>query len=147
MAGPGKLQPTRLSKESPSTAQRDDDLERSEIGSRPDDFEASTSAGNFPSTDAQEVWQSRWTFFPNTSMKFLEAHHIGLKNRWHLATVSKRNAIKLVAEEAVPEEGDVLEKKKRRTSKRTTSRTRKIGATENPENVSVSVINENLSDE
>ncbi|KAL3502591.1 hypothetical protein ACH5RR_037040 [Cinchona calisaya] len=80
-------------------------------------------------------------------MKFLEVHHSGLKNRWRHAIVSKRNVIKSVAEEAVPEEGDVLEKKKRRTSKRTTSRTTKIGETENPENVSVSVINRNLSDE
>ncbi|KAL3507203.1 hypothetical protein ACH5RR_032585 [Cinchona calisaya] len=80
-------------------------------------------------------------------MKFLEVHHIGLKNRWHLATVSKRNVIKSVAEEAVLEEGDVLEKKKRRTFKRTTTRTTNIGSIENPENVYVSVINGNLSDE
>ncbi|KAL3511029.1 hypothetical protein ACH5RR_030430 [Cinchona calisaya] len=102
---------------------------------------------SFPQFSLFPRWQSSWTFFPNTSMKFLGVHHIGLKNRWHLATVSKRNVIKSVAEEAVPEEGDVLENKKRRTSKRTTARTRKKGATENTENVSVSVINGNLSDE
>lgn len=73
----------------------------------------------------------------------MELNLIGLKDRWHLAAVSKRKAAEALAQE-VSEEGDVVEKKTCQTSKRATARIRRKGATENPENGSVSVVDGNL---
>lgn len=79
-------------------------------------------------------------------MKFLEVHHIGPKNRWHLAAVSKRKVKEALDREASGE-GDVVEKKTRPKSKRVTARTREKETTENPENGSASVVDGNLTDE
>ncbi|CAI9096443.1 OLC1v1032594C1 [Oldenlandia corymbosa var. corymbosa] len=88
-------------------------------------------------------WQS-WNFSP--SLGIVELPHVGMRNKWTLAAVSKRKVKEALAHE-VSEDIDVVETKSSRKPKRSTGRTRKKAGTEDPENSSVTVTDGELTDE